>query len=902
MHRVGCRVDDAVELAAQVVDRPELRARRRAARTSRSPTSPTTRTPPSSSRASTRCSHAFRARGLPDRASCTRATRPGAIDWPGGALRHGARRHRLLRHRARRRARGPASRCSPAMSVKARVSHVKAVPRGARVSYGLRYETDRDDAHRDRADRLRRRRAPRAAAPRRRGARARPALPDRGHGHDGPADARRRRSPGRGGRRGRADRAPGRRGDHRPRRGRARWAPSPTRSCAASVPAFRACTSRERAMSRAAVWPRSPDVAVGAAAGIAGAGYAGAAAARGGGCEAPARRRRGARARRADVRRSPARRVRRRLDLLVESGEGPPIVLSHGVTNSIRTWFHQLEALPAAGFRTIAFDHRGHGQSVVGSAGHSHREPRRRHAHRRRGARPARRGARRPLDGRRRGAGVRDAVSRDRGGACRGHRAALDAGQDAARLALDAHQAARIEQITEARARHELDVVVAEPRASSSRGSGFGRDPQPSHVELVRQMLRDCPPETRLDAPRALIGLDLTADLPNVPHPDARDRRHQRHAHAARAGAADREADPGRAARGVPGRRAHADARARRRARPADRRLRARGRRRARRAVAERASTSRAERDAGRARGDAHVRDPDRGRARRPLDRRRHRRDGACSRPTAPSAPARCAAARPRPASWRCSSPARTVARVDAVVLAGGSAFGLAAADGVMRFLAERGQGFPTAGGPVPIVPAACVFDLVESGERPARAPTTGYAAAAPRPRRDHADRVGSAPGGARRSASGGAASTRSPAASAPRPRACDDAHVVAFAVVNAVGDVIGDRRVACVAGSTAPAGAPGFPVDRAVRGEARGAATRRSWWSSPTPCSTRPRAISSRRARTTASPGRCGRRTPASTATSRSRSRPGAVEAHLDRLRVVAADVVAEAIRVAPR
>ena len=56
---------------------------------------------------------------------------------------------------------------------------------------------------------------------------------------------------------------------------------------------------------------------------------------------------------------------------VVESGEGPPIVLSHGVTNSIREWFHQLESLPRAGFRTIAFDHRGHGQSVVGTAGHS---------------------------------------------------------------------------------------------------------------------------------------------------------------------------------------------------------------------------------------------------------------------------------------------------------------------------------------------------------------------------------------------------------------------------------------------------------------------------------------------------------------------------------------------------
>ena len=56
---------------------------------------------------------------------------------------------------------------------------------------------------------------------------------------------------------------------------------------------------------------------------------------------------------------------------LVESGEGPPIVCLHGVTNSSRTWFHQLEDLPRAGFRTIAYDHRGHGRSVLGSSGHS---------------------------------------------------------------------------------------------------------------------------------------------------------------------------------------------------------------------------------------------------------------------------------------------------------------------------------------------------------------------------------------------------------------------------------------------------------------------------------------------------------------------------------------------------
>ena len=48
--------------------------------------------------------------------------------------------------------------------------------------------------------------------------------------------------------------------------------------------------------------------------------------------------------------------------------------------------------------------------------------------------------------------------------------------------------------------------------------------------------------------------------------------------------------------------------------------------------------------------------------------------------------------------------PTRLVDRVDAVVLSGGSAYGLSAADGLMTLLRERGQGFPTQFGPVPIV------------------------------------------------------------------------------------------------------------------------------------------------------------------------------------------------------
>jgi L-aminopeptidase/D-esterase-like protein len=56
--------------------------------------------------------------------------------------------------------------------------------------------------------------------------------------------------------------------------------------------------------------------------------------------------------------------------------------------------------------------------------------------------------------------------------------------------------------------------------------------------------------------------------------------------------------------------------------------------------------------------------------------------------------------------------PVNLVERAHAICLAGGSAFGLAAADGVAAWLAARGHGFPTAHGPVPIVPAAVLYDL----------------------------------------------------------------------------------------------------------------------------------------------------------------------------------------------
>jgi L-aminopeptidase/D-esterase-like protein len=74
-------------------------------------------------------------------------------------------------------------------------------------------------------------------------------------------------------------------------------------------------------------------------------------------------------------------------------------------------------------------------------------------------------------------------------------------------------------------------------------------------------------------------------------------------------------------------------------------------------------------------------------------------------------------------------APHRTVNRVDAVVLSGGSAFGLAACDGVMRWCEERGIGFPTPAGPVPIVVGAVLFDLMVGDPRVRPTAASGYAA-----------------------------------------------------------------------------------------------------------------------------------------------------------------------------
>jgi len=75
-------------------------------------------------------------------------------------------------------------------------------------------------------------------------------------------------------------------------------------------------------------------------------------------------------------------------------------------------------------------------------------------------------------------------------------------------------------------------------------------------------------------------------------------------------------------------------------------------------------------------------------------------------------------------------SPTHQAGRVDAVLLTGGSAYGLDAAAGVMRWMEEHHRGFEVGGGVVPIVPAAVIFDLAAVGDFHSRpTPEMAYAA-----------------------------------------------------------------------------------------------------------------------------------------------------------------------------
>jgi L-aminopeptidase/D-esterase-like protein len=145
--------------------------------------------------------------------------------------------------------------------------------------------------------------------------------------------------------------------------------------------------------------------------------------------------------------------------------------------------------------------------------------------------------------------------------------------------------------------------------------------------------------------------------------------------------------------------------------------------------------------------------------------------------------------------------------RVHGVLLGGGSAYGLAAADGIMRFLEERGHGFDVGVARVPLVPGAVIFDLAVG--RPDLRPDTaaGYAAAsAATPDAVARGCVGAGTGAAVGHALGHERTIKSGLGSAA-VRVPGGPVVAALAVVNAYGDVIDPESGAVIAGPRAAAG-----------------------------------------------------------------------------------------------
>ncbi len=134
-------------------------------------------------------------------------------------------------------------------------------------------------------------------------------------------------------------------------------------------------------------------------------------------------------------------------------------------------------------------------------------------------------------------------------------------------------------------------------------------------------------------------------------------------------------------------------------------------------------------------------------------------------------------------------APDKSVGGVDALVLSGGSAFGLAAADGVMAGLRAAGRGFEAAGHRVPIVPAAILFDLANGGDKDwgeSPYPALGRAAFDARSRDVAIGSEGAGTGATVAGLKGGLGS-----ASAMLP---SDAMVGALVAVNALGQVtVGD-------------------------------------------------------------------------------------------------------------
>jgi L-aminopeptidase/D-esterase-like protein len=137
-------------------------------------------------------------------------------------------------------------------------------------------------------------------------------------------------------------------------------------------------------------------------------------------------------------------------------------------------------------------------------------------------------------------------------------------------------------------------------------------------------------------------------------------------------------------------------------------------------------------------------------------------------------------------------NPIANAARVHAVLLTGGSAFGLAAADGVVGWLERNGRGYDTPGGIVPLVPGAVVYDLLTGDPRRRPGPAEGAAACESATDDPELGSVGAGTGTAVGKLRGREFAVKSGVGLA-KQHLPQGAKLVALAVANAFGDVIGE-------------------------------------------------------------------------------------------------------------
>lgn len=169
-------------------------------------------------------------------------------------------------------------------------------------------------------------------------------------------------------------------------------------------------------------------------------------------------------------------------------------------------------------------------------------------------------------------------------------------------------------------------------------------------------------------------------------------------------------------------------------------------------------------------------------------------------------------------------APGNLISEIHALVFAGGSAFGLAAASGVTAWLRERGAGVPVGPARVPIVAAAVLFDLAVGDPNAFPDEAMGRRAC------DLATE--GAPGRGRVGAGTGATAGKLLGAGRASPggigvaaqRLPDGAVVAALVAVNAFGDVVDPDTGAPLAGPRVASGAAGVPyvAERALREDAR--------------------------------------------------------------------------------